>query len=317
MKKDLTIAVVLWFLFTVIGIVWATNANIFPIAAAEEAVFLDEAFRLLIVLSMPVFMLVLTFLGYSIIRYRNKGEMVSDGPPIRGNTRLAIVWLVVTTALAVYVVFNPGLKGLKELSANPNADIVIKITGEQWHWDVSYPQYDLTYERATQIALPVDARIKFELASKDVIHSIWIPAFRLKLDAVPGRDTAFYVTPTQIGDTDSDSNIRVQCTELCGTGHARMQMDVRIMEPEEFDMWIAEAKSNTMSADMEGMDMGSGDADMNNMEGNTDMNSGSEMDMSGDSNMQSDENMDMNDNGNMDSDSNGNMDMDATPASDG
>ena len=304
MKKDLIIAVILWFVFTAVGEYWAFTANIFPIAAAEEAVFLDDAFRLLIILGMPVFTLVLTFLFFSIIRYRSKGETDSDGPPLRTNTPLAAGWLAVTTGLAIFVVFNPGLKGIAELEANPNADLVIQVTGEQWHWDVSYPQYDLTYQRATQIALPADARVKFELTSTDVIHSLWIPAFRLKMDAVPGRDTSFYVTPTEIVDTEMDSNVRVQCAELCGTGHARMQMAVRIMEPDEFEAWVAEAKAMTMSGDMEGMDMGdnmdSGDGDMNMDSGDSNMDS-SDSDMDMDS---SDGSMDMNS-------SDGDMDMDS------
>jgi cytochrome c oxidase subunit 2 len=299
MKKDLIIAVTLWFLFSAVGIAWAINANMFPIAAAEEAVFLDDAFRLLVILAMPVFMGVVTFLGYSIIRYRSKGEPDSDGPPVRSNKPLAVSWLIITTALAIFLIFNPGIKGLEELSANPNADLIIRVTGEQWHWDVSYPQYDLSYQRATQIALPVDTRVKFELASKDVIHSLWIPAFRLKMDAVPGLDTEFYVTPTDIGDTATDSNIRVQCAELCGTGHARMQMDVRIMEPEEFEAWIAEAKEMTMGGDMDGMDMDS-DSDMD-MDSDSDM----DMDMDSDSDMDSDMDMDSDSDMDMDSDSGG------------
>ncbi len=292
MKKDLIIAIILWFVFTAVGEYWAINANIFPIAAAEEAVFLDGAFRLLIILGMPVFTLVLTFLFFSIIRYRSKGEPDSDGPPLRTNTPLAAGWLAVTTGLAIFVVFNPGLKGIAELEANPNADLVIQVTGEQWHWDVSYPQYDLTYQRATQIALPADTRVKFELTSTDVIHSLWIPAFRLKMDAVPGKDTSFYVTPTEISDTEMDSNVRVQCAELCGTGHARMQMAVRIMEPDEFETWVAEAKAMTMGGnEMEGMDMG-GDGSMDSGDGSMDMDSGDgNMDMdsgSGDMNMSTD-----------------------------
>ena len=301
MKRDLVVAVILWFLFTAVGEYWAFNADIFPIAAAEEAAFLDDAFRLLIILGMPVFTFVLTFLGYSVVRYRSKGEPASDGPPMRSHKPLAVGWLVITTALAIYLVFNPGLTGLAELSANPNADLVIRVTGEQWHWDVSYPQYDLSYQRATQIALPVDTRVKFELTSTDVIHSFWIPAFRLKMDAVPGRDTEFYVTPTEVGDTQTDSNIRVQCAELCGTGHARMQMVLRIMEPEEFEAWVAEAKEMTMGGDMDGMDMGDMDSGDKSMEGMEMDSSGEDMNMEEEMEMDSDSDSGMN----MDSDSGG------------
>jgi cytochrome c oxidase subunit 2 len=188
---------------------------------------------------------VLAFLFYSFFRFRASQGTDEDGPPIRTNQPLAIGWFVVTTALAVFVVFNPGLKGMNELNANPNGDLVIQVEGEQWHWNVTYPQYELSYQRALQIALPVDTRVKFEISSKDVIHSLWIPAFRLKEDAVPGRTTEMVITPTETGTFAQDPNFRVQCAELCGTGHPRMQMEVLVMEAEEFDRWVDEAKMMT------------------------------------------------------------------------
>ncbi len=260
-------------MLTAIGEVWAFNTTFFPVAAAEEADIVDEAFRFLTILGVPVATLVLTMLGYSFVRFRAGRDTQEEGPPLRKHQPIALGWFVVTTALAVFVVFNPGLKGLNELNANPNAELTVQIEGEQWHWNVAYPQYDLSYKRALQIALPVDTRVRFELSSRDVIHSFWIPAFRLKQDALPGRTTEMYLTPTETGTFEDDPAMRVQCAELCGTGHAWMRMSVLVLELEEFDQWVKQAReltvSGEMNMDMGGMDMGddsAADMDMN-MEG--------------------------------------------------
>ncbi len=245
MKRDGLYAGIIWVILTAAGFIAAAQFEYLPIAAAEEAQVIDDAYRLLTFLAVPVASTVLAFLFYSFFRFRARPETSEDGPPIRTNQPLALGWFVITTALAVFVVFNPGIKGMDELAANPNADLVIQIEGEQWHWNVTYPQHDLSYQRGLQIAMPVDTRVKFEITSKDVIHSLWIPAFRLKEDAVPGRTTEMYITPTETGTFDDNANFRVQCAELCGTGHPRMQMKVLVLELEDFESWLDEAKMMT------------------------------------------------------------------------
>jgi cytochrome c oxidase subunit 2 len=83
--------------------------------------------------------------------------------------------------------------------------------------------------------------VKFEITGTDVLHSFWVPAFRMKIDAVPGKVTTLYVTPTVVGAFDDDPNMRVQCAEICGTGHARMRTQVVVVEPDEFEEWLAES----------------------------------------------------------------------------
>lgn len=289
MKKHLIYAAILWVALTAVGIIWALNTGLFfPMAAAEEADLIDEAFRLLLILSVPVAALVLAMLGYSVIRFRTAEEIDEDGPPIRTHRPIAIGWFVITTFLVIFVVFNPGLKGLEELEGSSHEDLVIQIEGEQWHWNVTYPEYELSYERALQIALPVDTPVKFEITSVDVIHSFWVPAFRMKMDALPHQTTTLTVTPTETGSFESDPNMRVQCAELCGTGHPNMRMALRVLEPDEFDQWIQEAREMTgggMEMDM-GMDMESGDMDMES--GDMDMESDSDMQMDEESGMDMD-----------------------------
>ena len=169
-KRDFIFALILWGVLTAVGEVWAFTTDFFPMAASEEALLIDDAFRLLTILGVPVATAVLAFLFYSIIRFRNRGESTEDGPPLKTNQPITIGWFVVTTALAIFVVFNPGLKGMNELAAQQDADLVIQVEGEQWHWNVTYPQHDLSYERALQIAVPVDTPVRFEITTKDVIH---------------------------------------------------------------------------------------------------------------------------------------------------
>lgn len=238
-------AFLLWLGLTAVGLWWAFTANLFPMAAAEEANIIDSAFRLLLILGMPIMTLVLAVLFYSVIRFRTRGEGTEDGPPIRTNRLITWGWLAITSALAIYVIINPGLTGLAELSANPSEDLVVQVEGQQWHWKVTYPQYNLSYDRALQMALPVNTRIKFEITSTDVIHSFWIPAFRMKMDAVPGKTTVMYVTPTETGAFEDDPNMRAQCAELCGTGHPNMSMNVLVLEPAQFEQWLAEAQRLT------------------------------------------------------------------------
>lgn len=245
MNKHAVYAFVLWLVLTAVGLWWAFTANLMPLAAAAEAETIDSAFRLLLILGMPVATLVLALLFYSFIRFRATGESTKDGPPVRTNKVVTWSWFVVTSVLAVYAIINPGLKGLRELSANRSEDMVVQVEAQQWHWQVTYPEYGITYDRALQIALPVDTRVKFELTSTDVIHSFWIPAFRMKMDAVPGKITPMYVTPTETGTFEEDPNLRVQCAELCGTGHPLMKMEVVVLEPAQFEEWLTEAETLT------------------------------------------------------------------------
>lgn len=242
MRRHLRTAFILWIILTVVGEILALSVNIYPLAGAEEAEIVDSAFRLLMILGVPVFTFVLAALIYSAYHFRVQGEPAEDGPPIHSNQPVAIAWLVITSALAVFVIFNPGLKGLAELRANPNADLIVQVEAQQWNWTIAYPQYDVTIEKAQALLLPAHQRVKFEVTATDVVHSFWIPAFRTKIDAVPGMTTVAYTTPNRIGELDDDFNYRVQCAELCGTGHARMRMEVEVIELDEFETWIDKVK---------------------------------------------------------------------------
>ncbi len=239
MNRHALIAVALWILISIAGFAAVLTYDPFPLAAAEQATLIDDAFTLLTLLAVPVFGLVVAFLLYSVFRFRSRsaGE---DGPPIRGNNRIAVAWIAASTALTIAVIIHPGITGLNELREHDGkpVDLVVQAEGTRFAWSLVYPEQKIKARK--ELVLPIDAVTRFKVTSRDVIHSFWIPAFRLKIDAVPGIETTLVATPDRLGTFDDNMNFRVQCAELCGLGHAKMFIPVRVVEQEEFDEWIAQ-----------------------------------------------------------------------------
>jgi cytochrome c oxidase subunit II len=242
MRRDLINAAILWFVLTFLAeLCLPALYPRFPLAAAQEAALSDKSFQLLLQLGTPVFTFVIAMLAYSLINFRARGDEPESGAPLRASNWLAGIWLAVTGGLCVVVIIHPGLTGLAEFQGDKNPDVVIQVIGKQWAWDIAYPAYNIKGE--TEVVLPVNKRIKFDITSADVLHSFWIPAFRDKMDAVPGQTTTMYITPNKIesyNPNNENFNLRVQCTELCGTGHAGMSVPVRILSQADFEAWAKE-----------------------------------------------------------------------------
>ena len=236
MRRHIINAVILWFCLTIIAELVAPLLG-FPVAAAQEAVASDDAFRMLLTLGIPVFTFVVALLGYSIWSFRARPGQLEDGDPIQSNTWTTSIWLAVTSALCIFVIVNPGLIGMSIFSNNQPAQLEVRVVAHQWNWEVDYPAQELS--GVSEIVLPVDKRVHFQITSADVLHAFWIPAFRSKVDAIPGRITNMVVTPNHIDSFATDFNLRVQCTELCGKDHAKMSLPIRIVSQADFDAWTA------------------------------------------------------------------------------
>ncbi len=239
MNKDTVRVFLLWLALTALGELLVLRLNLFPLAAADEAVIVDRAFRTLLVLAVPVFVFVLVTLGYSVLRFRSRGQPEQDGPPVRIHKPWEVFWLVWTTALTLLVIVHPGITGMRELhmkAAEP-VDLVVKAEGGRWFWRVTYPELGVT--TTDEIVLPVGKHVRFDVSAMDVLHSFWIPAFRIKIDAVPGMVTRIDATPTQLGSFNEDAQMRLQCAELCGLAHAQMTVPLRVVSQAEFEAWIA------------------------------------------------------------------------------
>jgi cytochrome c oxidase subunit II len=180
-------------------------------------------------LSIPVFMMVVVFAAYGVFTFRTRGRPVTDGPMLRGHIRLQWTWVAISVLLVAFL-FGYGLYFLSEVSAAPSGDVlIVNVTGEQWLWDYSYPQYNNV--SGTTLELQVNRPVKFVINSIDVQHSFWIPSFEIKQDAVPGQTTTISVTPSTIGD------YVVRCAELCGLYHAYMETPVHVVSASDFAAW--------------------------------------------------------------------------------
>jgi cytochrome c oxidase subunit 2 len=212
----------------------------FPVAGSEEATLVDDAFTILTILAVPIFAFVSAMLLYSMLRFRIRGEPTDDGPPVRTHRPLVYAWLLLTTALTIAVIIHPGITGIRELRTHngKEVDLTVQVEGGRWFWRVTYPEHNVFSRR--ELVLPVHRVTRFEVTATDVLHSFWVPAFRVKIDAVPGMTTTVVATPHKLGSFNDDPNFRLQCAELCGAGHAVMRIPVRVVEQEEFDAWIAQ-----------------------------------------------------------------------------
>src|SRR3954453_8111612 len=226
---------------SVLGIVAGLLINWFPPAASTQADKIDTLWDVLIIASVPVFVLVTTVIGFSILNFRMRpGEEGIDGPPIHGNTRLEVIWTAIPATLIVglvvyaYVVLR-DIEKAPALAAG-QTERVVQVFGEQFAWTFEYNEGGKRF-RSAQLYLPVNESVKFQVHSKDVIHDFWVPDFRMKIDAVPGITTSYRVTPksSAIGDH------QIVCAELCGLGHAFMRQTAHVMTKPKFAAWVRQA----------------------------------------------------------------------------
>jgi cytochrome c oxidase subunit 2 len=201
---------------------------------------IDDLMNIMIVLSSIVFAIVVVALAYALIAFRAKPGDESDGEPIHGNTRLEIAWTVIPT---IIVLFAGGWswKVLDEIE-EPNANhMTVDVFSQQYAWSFGYPGKEYAYSQGV-LHVPVNKQIVFKMHSQDVIHSFWVPQWRIKKDNVPGITTTAVVTPTKTG------TYQLICTELCGFGHSSMRAKVIVEPQSKFDKWVEGVKEKVPSA---------------------------------------------------------------------
>jgi cytochrome c oxidase subunit II len=198
--------------------------------ASTAADDIDWLLDVSIVLSSFVFSIVMVMLGYSLIKWRAKPGDESDGEPIHGNTRLEIAWTVIPTVIVLFLGAISWIK-LDDIEAREPDRLVVDVFAQQFAWRFEYPEEGVT---SRQLNVPVDRQIEFRLHAYDVIHSFWVPEWRIKKDVVPGITTRAIVEPNVLG------SYNVVCTEYCGTGHATMRAPVEVTEEAEWDEWLAD-----------------------------------------------------------------------------
>lgn len=199
--------------------------------ASTAAPKIDDLLNVMIVLSAFVFSLVMVMLFYALWKFRAKPGDESDGEPIHGNTRLEVAWTVIPT---IIVLFGAGyswsvLHDIEKPAANP---LTVDVFSQQYAWSFGYPGKGDVWSEG-EMHVPLDRQVQFKLHSQDVIHSFWVPEWRIKKDNVPGITTTAIVTPDKLG------TYQLICTELCGFGHAAMRAKVVVETPANFRKWVA------------------------------------------------------------------------------
>ena len=220
--------------------------------------YIDDTIILTFWITGAVFVAVVMFMAYWLIRYRNTPDRVAEYEP--ESTKLEW-WLTIVTSLGVAGMLAPGLFVWNQYVTVPEDADHVEVLGQQWSWNYRYPGKDgvlgksepqfVTYENPFGIVpgdpnglddvliegddlhLPLGRPVKMLLRSIDVLHDFYVPQFRAKMDLVPGMVTFFWMTPTRAGTFD------VLCAELCGVGHHAMRSTVIVDAKGAYDKWLS------------------------------------------------------------------------------
>lgn len=258
-------------LITLASLWYGQNHGWMPEAASEEAPLVDGLFNTMMTIATGLFLLIQGALVIALFRFRQKPGDNTDGPAIEGNIGLEIVWtaipVVIVMVLSIYSfeVYN-AMGGLDpEASRDPGpqktamapgaamaatlpeegqlalgvgaspkrqgneAGVSVNVLGLQYAWIFTYPDSGVT---TGELHVPVGQDVQLSIAAQDVIHAFWVPQFRLKQDAIPGRETKLRFKPEVPG------TYPLICAELCGSYHGAMRSQVIVHSPEEYDEWL-------------------------------------------------------------------------------
>ena len=241
--------------------------------ASEHGVSTDSIFWVTMAVTFIVFVITQVLLFYFSYRYRYKEK--ANALYFPDNNKLEMIWTIVPAIVLTLLIFS-GLKIWNKVTDDPPEEAeVVEILGYQFAWKSRYPgndnqlgNYDYRLidvdnvfgmdfkDKASfddfaprEIHLPKGRPVLFKIRARDVLHSVFAPHFRLKMDAVPGMPTSFWFVPTKsteemrIETGNPDFNYEIACTEVCGRGHFSMRMLVIVEEPETYDQWKAEQES--------------------------------------------------------------------------
>lgn len=211
------------------GLINTANAQSFmPSKATEIAQRVDNLYGFLIAASFISCAILIGGMIYFALKYKRKSDNDKTAY-ITHDTRLEILWSVIPLIIFL-VVFGWGWVVYHDMRTMPQNALEIHVTGKQWAWMSEYKNG----VKSPDIVVPIGRDVKIILTAEDVIHSLYIPSFRIKQDAVPGRYTALWFHSNKLGE------FHVFCTEFCGTSHSGMITKLRVVTQEEFDKWLTE-----------------------------------------------------------------------------
>jgi cytochrome c oxidase subunit 2 len=213
------------------------NFPLLPERASTTAGQVDALFYVLVAVTAFFSLVILIALVYSAVRYR-KGSKASRAGAKNDYLPIELLWSGVPFVIAM-VIFGWSAKLFVDMRVPPADAMEIYVVGKQWMWKVQHPQGN---REINELHVPVGRPVKLIMTSQDVIHSFFIPAFRIKQDVLPGRYSTEWFQATQTG------TFHLFCAEYCGTSHSGMIGSVIVMEQAEYEEWLAGKAGATMAS---------------------------------------------------------------------
>ncbi len=212
-----------------------------PPGASTIASDIDNLFYFVFYISLALFVIVTAASIYLPIRYRRKGkrELTTS---VAHNIPLELTWTIIPTII-VFVIFAWGFTDFLKMQVAPKDAMEIKVTGQKWFWSFEYPDEGVV--EVNVLRVPVNKPVQLLMSSQDVIHSFFVPAFRVKMDVLPNRYTSIWFEANQTGEFD------LTCTEYCGTDHSTMVGKVIVMEPDMYQNWLEGAAERAFNLSLE------------------------------------------------------------------
>ncbi len=244
--KVLPLAIISTIVGAVISLVLILTVTL-PEQASVQAVDIDYLYLFFLAFSGIIFGIVTLFLLVAVFRFRARPNDEREGAPVHGITWLEVLWttipflIVVSCGVAGWYVLDKGDVVAEARSGGQ----VVHITGYQFGWKYDYLNEDIKLMEQDELVLPVNVPVAFELTTNDVMHSFWVPAWRMQMSATPAQTNQTSITPTQTG------SFEVVCAFLCGVGHTGMNSaiegsivpKVRVVSDADFTAWVAEQKA--------------------------------------------------------------------------
>lgn len=196
---------------------------LFPPAISNMAQEVDSLFWFISWVAVFIFVVVEMLLFIFLLRYRRK-RADKQGLALHGNTKAEIIWTTIP-ALILVIIGIIGSRMTYDIQTPPKDVYTVQVTGVKWRWDFHYPE---GFTTTNQLVIPDDKSVLFQITATDVVHSFWIPAMRIKQDAVPGRQTQFWSDPVAKG------TYPIVCAEYCGTMHSEMLGKLQVVSRDEF-----------------------------------------------------------------------------------
>lgn len=235
--NDITFGVIFGIIFLVV-LIWVNKLMMssLPEGVSTFSKDIDTVFYIIYYITAAVFILVTVLLVMFLFKYRyqpGRSAIYSHGSPV-----LELVWTAIPAAvfITLFLIGQSTWARVKQLA--PAGDVEVRVTGKQFGWEFQYPGPDRKFDTDDdqtldgELHVPIHKVVRVYLRSKDVIHSFFVPVFRLKQDAVPGREIIAWFDVTKVGKYE------IPCAELCGPGHSGMKAWLTAHSDEDYTKWV-------------------------------------------------------------------------------